>query len=190
MLSLENLVSFWCLIHTFIYAFIYFFPLNKYLWNNFFTSYVSASLLGYGQPEQSRWTFLTLFQSLHSDLSFFFFFPLSFCLLRILQSFTGGCKLGCDSESPAEGVFRGLLFGIYTWYVVLTCCSCVQLFVTPWTVAHQASLSWDSPGKNTGVGCYALLQGIFLTQGSNLHLYAHLSKTVSLAGMFSSSVCY
>jgi len=27
----------------------------------------------------------------------------------------------------------------------------------------------DSPGKNTGVGCYALLQGI-PTQGSNLHL--------------------
>jgi len=25
---------------------------------------------------------------------------------------------------------------------------------------------WDSPGKNTGVGCHALLQGIFLTQGS------------------------
>ena len=24
---------------------------------------------------------------------------------------------------------------------------------------------WDSPGKNTGVGCHALLQGIFLTQG-------------------------
>ena len=26
--------------------------------------------------------------------------------------------------------------------------------------------SWDSPGKNTGVGCHALLQGIFPTQGS------------------------
>ena len=25
----------------------------------------------------------------------------------------------------------------------------------------------DSPGKNTGVGCHFLLQGIFLTQGSN-----------------------
>ena len=25
----------------------------------------------------------------------------------------------------------------------------------------------DSPGKNTGMGCYALLQGIFPTQGSN-----------------------
>ena len=26
---------------------------------------------------------------------------------------------------------------------------------------------WDSPGKNTGVGYHALLQGIFPTQGSN-----------------------
>ena len=26
---------------------------------------------------------------------------------------------------------------------------------------------WYSPGKNTGVGCYALLKGIFPTQGSN-----------------------
>ena len=29
---------------------------------------------------------------------------------------------------------------------------------------------WDSPGKNTGMGCHFLLQGIFLTQGSNPHL--------------------
>ena len=29
---------------------------------------------------------------------------------------------------------------------------------------------WGSPGKNTGVGCHFLLQGIFPTQGSNLHL--------------------
>ena len=26
---------------------------------------------------------------------------------------------------------------------------------------------WDSPSNNTGVGCYALVQGIFPTQGSN-----------------------
>ena len=26
---------------------------------------------------------------------------------------------------------------------------------------------WDSPGKNPGVGCHALLQGIYLTQESN-----------------------
>ena len=27
---------------------------------------------------------------------------------------------------------------------------------------------WDSPGKNTGVGCHALLQGIFLTHELDL----------------------
>ena len=29
---------------------------------------------------------------------------------------------------------------------------------------------WDFPGKNTGVGCHFLLQGILLTQGLNLRL--------------------
>ena len=28
---------------------------------------------------------------------------------------------------------------------------------------------WTSPGKNTGEGCHAILQGIFPTQGSNLY---------------------
>ena len=37
----------------------------------------------------------------------------------------------------------------------------------PWTVAHQAPLSVNSPDKNTGVGSHSLLQRIFLTQGSN-----------------------
>ena len=43
----------------------------------------------------------------------------------------------------------------------------------PWTGACQAPLSMDLPGKNTGVDCHFLLQGIFLTQGSKpglLHL--------------------
>ena len=30
---------------------------------------------------------------------------------------------------------------------------------------------WISPGKNTGAGCHFLLQGIFLTQGSNPYLW-------------------
>ena len=37
-------------------------------------------------------------------------------------------------------------------------------------VCSPPSSSWDSPGKSTRVGCHALLQGIFLTQGSNLCL--------------------
>ena len=43
--------------------------------------------------------------------------------------------------------------------------TCLQLFGTPWTVAHQVPLSMESSGKNTGVGFHALLQGIFPTQG-------------------------
>ena len=38
---------------------------------------------------------------------------------------------------------------------------------------------WDSPDKNTGMDCHALLQGIFLTQGSNHHL-----MSPALAGKF------
>ena len=33
---------------------------------------------------------------------------------------------------------------------------------------------WNSPGKNAGVGCHSLLQGIFLTQGLNLCLFCLL----------------
>ena len=33
---------------------------------------------------------------------------------------------------------------------------------------------WDFPGKNTGVGCHSLLQGIFPTQGSNLDITGRL----------------
>ena len=44
----------------------------------------------------------------------------------------------------------------------------VRLFGTPWKSSLSGSfIHGNSPGKNTGVGCHALLQGIFLTQGSN-----------------------
>ena len=46
----------------------------------------------------------------------------------------------------------------------------VRFVVTLWTIAHQALHPWDSPSKNTGVGCHSLLQGISPTQGSNPHL--------------------
>ena len=52
---------------------------------------------------------------------------------------------------------------------MLSCFSSVRLFVTLRTVARQTALClWGFSDKNTGVGCHALLQGIFLTQGSNL----------------------
>ena len=45
--------------------------------------------------------------------------------------------------------------------------------MTPWTVPTRLLCPWNSPSKNTGVGCHALLQGIVPTQGSNPH-FLHL----------------
>ena len=58
--------------------------------------------------------------------------------------------------------------------------SFVRFCVTPWTVGRQAPLPWDSPGKNTGMGCHALLQGIFPAQGWNLHLFCLLRWRLAL----------
>ena len=49
----------------------------------------------------------------------------------------------------------------------------VRLCATPWTVARLAPLSVEFSRQEfsiPGVGCHALLQGIFLTQESNLGL--------------------
>ena len=51
----------------------------------------------------------------------------------------------------------------------------VRLFVTLRTIAHQAPLSLGFSCKSTGVGYHSLLQGIFLTQGSNLNLLVSLA---------------
>ena len=58
----------------------------------------------------------------------------------------------------------------------------VQLFVTLWIVVYQAPRG--SPGKDTGLGCHFLLQGIFLNQGLNsslLHLLHWQTDSLLLA---------
>ena len=55
---------------------------------------------------------------------------------------------------------------------VLSHFSLVWLFEALWTIASQACCLWDSPGKNTGVGCHFLLQGsnlCFLDCRQNLY---------------------
>ena len=54
---------------------------------------------------------------------------------------------------------------------ILHCFCRVRLFENLRTLSPTRFLCpWDSPVKNTGMDCHALLQGIFLTQGSNPHL--------------------
>ena len=54
------------------------------------------------------------------------------------------------------------------------CCMCASSSVSRVPLLRPHGLQparllcpWDLPGKNTGVGCHFLLQGIFPTQGSN-----------------------
>ena len=76
--------------------------------------------------------------------------------------------------------------------ICVLCCAqslrLVQLFATLRIAAHQAPCSQGSPDKNTEVGCHALLQGVFPTQGldpSVLHCWwilYHLSHQGSSLG--------
>ena len=97
-----------------------------------------------------------------------------------------GCLLLADAGPTAEShipVTTAKVLDTPLPVLSLRCAKSLQLclFVTPWTVAHKAPLSMDSPGKNTGVGCQIpLLQGIFLTQELNLCLLC----LPSLAGGF------
>ena len=57
------------------------------------------------------------------------------------------------------------------------CCYCCSVAKSCHTVCYPmdgsppgSSVHGDSPGRNTGVGCHVLLQGIFPTQGSNSDL--------------------
>ena len=52
--------------------------------------------------------------------------------------------------------------------------SCPPLFLPYGPQPNSLLCPWDSPGKNTGVDCHALLQGILPTQGLNLHLFCLL----------------
>ena len=48
----------------------------------------------------------------------------------------------------------------------------VQLLRPNGLYPYRLLCPWDFPGKNTGMGYRFLLQGIFPTQGLNLHLSA------------------
>ena len=95
-------------------------------------------------------------------------------------------SLGLHSETSSKCNHHSVCVCV----CLLSCYSCVWIFVILWTVVHQTSLwesrvneshsvvsdslqshgqysPWNSPSQNTGVGSLSLLQGIFLTQGSN-----------------------
>ena len=77
------------------------------------------------------------------------------------------------------------LKSLLVWCFGFCCCCCLVASVVSNSCAVDCSLSgfslcpWDSPGKNTGAGCHALLQGVFPTQGSNPELL-HCRQSLNL----------
>ena len=91
-------------------------------------------------------------------------------LLRLLiQMLISSRNTITDTPRPSEHplaqlrrqvTLRCIYINIYVYmYIYTSVLSCARLFATLWTVACQAPLSWDFPGKNPGLGCHFLLQG-------------------------------
>ena len=97
--------------------------------------------------------------------------------LRKFQEFgdLGARNYRWRSNSCEKYVFEHLNDQICMYYKQGACMSAVTSTVSdslwPYGLLPARPLcSWDSPGKDIGVGCHAHLQGLFLTQGSNPHL--------------------
>ena len=100
----------------------------------------------------------------------------------ILKELPGNSSMHLDWETLIQSIRKAAknehlrieAFKVLTREMIKRCMlshiSHVQLFATLWTVAHQAPLFMGFSGKNTGVGCQPLLQGIFPTQRLNLCL--------------------
>ena len=80
------------------------------------------------------------------------------------------------------------------FFFPLNACAHAEFLQSCWTFCNAMDCSppgspcpWYSPGKNTGVGCLALLQGILLTQGSKPHLSVSLMSPVLVGGFFTTN---
>ena len=106
------------------------------------------------------------------------------CVWLSATLWTVACQVPLSMGFSRQEYWRGLLFpspgdlpasGIETSPTVTSIaqvsCSVVSDSLRPHGLEPTRLLCpWDSPGKNTGVVCYFLLQGIFPTRGLNPHL--------------------
>ena len=75
-------------------------------------------------------------------------------------------------DQPTASCSFPTVLGLTGW---CCCCrfiakSCLTLLWSNGLQSTRLLCPWDFPGKNTGVGCHFLAQGIFSTQELNLHL--------------------
>ena len=80
-------------------------------------------------------------------------------------------SMSTDAASILQPMDTGVtwLLSLIIWELhfikLLLHAQCVWFFATPPTVATRLLYPWDSPGKNTRVGCHFVFQRILLTLG-------------------------
>ena len=81
------------------------------------------------------------------------------------------CVGSTETTREVPAVIFEIFFCVCVWHMNVPCvCLVTQSCLTlcdPMVWPVRLLCPWDSPGNNTGVGCHALLQGIFPPQGSN-----------------------
>ena len=97
--------------------------------------------------------------------------PVCVCVCYLLTSvrlFVIPWTVGCTESSSVHGILQARILAAAAKLLQ----SCPTL-CDPREGSAKLPRPWDSPGKNTGVGCHFLLQGMFLSPGANpclLHL--------------------
>ena len=105
-------------------------------------------------------------------------------LLNFHKRFLFMAFSGCSVVIWSQPVFGFTSYSIHFVDAFLVALSCPTLCDPINCSPPGSSVHGDSPGKNTGVGCHALLQGIFSTQGLNpslLHLLHWQAGSLPLA---------
>ena len=87
---------------------------------------------------------------------------LTVSLSQLINKHCVGHPVGCGADPDFGPALQGFLIQCYLAVCMLSCFSCVWLFGTPWTLAHQAPLSigilqvrilewlaWHPPGVRT-----------------------------------------
>ena len=100
-----------------------------------------------------------------------YFYYTHICVCIYIYVYTHMCVCVCVYKWKKEST-KVKEPGAHESLACIRVCSVAQLCPTlcdPMDCGPPGS-SGDSPGKNTGVGCHAFLQGIFPTQGSNSSL--------------------